>query len=221
MSHPGASASRVIDRYRALIASRFAGVPFLVLRDVALQHGNPHRRPAVEERGRSKPHLAPNRNDGDDADRRHGDAPSHRASIDQHKSQRCRNHREQSREAVHADKRRQLRNRQRRHLAVAEERPRKAVPDILAAKFRGHPDGRRQQERTESEPAMQKVQDERESRWKEREVGDQHAGSEDRTRRRKSTERRHRGHQPIQRACEVDGAAREAEQERAACGRSR
>ena len=52
-----------------------------------------------------------------------------------------------ARKPVHADDARRLRDRQQRHLAVAEQRPRESVPRVLPPQLRRHPDDGSEQQR--------------------------------------------------------------------------
>ena len=98
------------------------------------------------------------------------DAPSAarpRSTITQR--DRGRRQREQRREAVDARHARELRDRQHRHLAVAEQRPREAVPDVLPPELGRDPDAaRRSSARPCAERSSQPRHDQRERRGKER-----------------------------------------------------
>ena len=151
------------------------------------------------------------------APRRHSAGPSRVArSINDDERRRRRRQREQEREAVDAGHARELSDRQHGHLAVAEQRPGKAVPDVLPAKLGCHPDRRRAQDRgTHTERPPKPSDGHGERGGKERQIRDEQRRDEERNRRWQPAERRHRLDEPVEGPGEVAGAGEQTEEERA------
>ena len=122
-------------------------IPFVVLSDVALDDRDAHRVARRCERAFRDAPAAPDRGAGDEARNDHGDGPAPLPLVHDNECHGGGREREQEREAVDAGHARQLSDRQHRDLTVAEQRPGKAVPDVLAAELACHPDRRGAQDR--------------------------------------------------------------------------
>ena len=164
-----------LPRHRdVLLGDRVAQrrIPLVVLRDVALEHRDADRRrrsraganppDARSPRGRT-PRRAPPRPRGYAiAARRRAAAPAR---------PRRAHEREQRRQSVDADDAGDLRDRQHRDLAVAEQRPGKAVPDVLPSQLGRHPGRRGQRERGAAAHAAPAARDDHGERPRGRATG--------------------------------------------------
>ena len=75
--------------------------------------------------------------------------------------------RQKPRQPVDADDTRRLRDRQQRHLAVAEKRPRESVPDVLPPQLRRHP-GEGNDKQRRGAPGATRPRHDQQRRWQER-----------------------------------------------------
>ncbi len=192
------------------------GVPLDLLRDVRLQHRHPDRLPCLQQGRVAQPPLAP---DGADGHKNHSSRTKRQAVPSSSGGEiRCGSPRprEQRGQSVDPGQARQLGNRQPRDLAVAEERPRKAVPDVLASELRGNPCRRRQQRGGGSEGPRKPAHHEGKHAGEKREVGNEQQGDDEGQRRRQPAKGRHRLDEPVEGASEVDGAGSQSQRERAA-----
>jgi hypothetical protein len=190
-------------------------VPFLFLREVPLHDADAHRRPLLCERAvpeaRPPPHAQ--RDDGDGrCGRGYEPAPRRDEGIHGGRARPGQQHRE----AVHAHEAGPLRDRQHGHLAVAEQRPGEAAPDVGASQFAGRPHGGRQQQRARAHRPAATSDRPRGEPGEQREIRHEQERHDDGQRRRKPAVHRHHAHEPIQRAGEVHQPGRPPEQKRVA-----
>ena len=158
-------------------------IPLLLLRNVSLNQRDTNGAPLVDERIVLEAMIAPDRNadQGCRSDPNGHDRPAR--SRDHDVRERRADERDQCGHAEDADDARELRDRQHRGLAVPEQQPRKAAPEIRAAQLCRHPDGRREQNRAPSVLGAEPSEAQRKQRGKQRQIRDEQRGDHDADRR--------------------------------------